>query len=86
MAVAGMTRTVGLPPELRGQNGDAYDENTRVSTNYNLASITATDCTSIDTVLRVELAKGEGTPEWRAWVLRAAARHGVITPIIEEAA
>lgn len=32
---------------------------------------------SIDSFLRRELDLDEGTPEWRAWLARAAGRHGV---------
>lgn len=67
----------GVPVDVVGQNGQAYDEHTHVPELRLLDSVTALDCCEITAVLRRELAEGEGTPEWRAWVERAARRHGV---------
>ncbi len=32
---------------------------------------------TLDEQLRAELEDGSGTDEWRCWVLRACARHGI---------
>lgn len=54
-----------------------HDGETNVHGFRVLDVVTARDCCEISAVLRRELDEGEGTPEWRAWVDRAARRYGL---------
>ena len=67
----------GVPEDQLGQNGEAYDQHTRIPEHRLKDRLTAPDCIVIDAVLGAELDDQSGTDEGRDWVARAAARRGM---------
>lgn len=59
------------------QHSPLYVRLTRVHQATLVEQVTAARAVPLQVVLQAEVGSDEGTPAWRAWVARAAARHGI---------
>lgn len=72
--------TTGVPPHVAEVCETRYVELTRVpdrAAKCSLENERVTSPMSLEAYVSEQLASGEGTPEFRAWVARIAARMGL---------
>lgn len=67
----------GVAHTQAAQHGSTYVTLTRVHTLAAVERVTAGGPVPVEVLIQAEIGSDDGTPEWRAWVARAAARHGI---------